>query len=202
MLPQLKTNIKKISILAGLLLLVFLILDFNYFYANLEYLFHKPNISGQYAVAPSSVALKTPNMVYVDSLGIEAPVIYIDKVGEKYFQAALINGVVHYPKTALPGQLGNDYIFGHSSDYIWSKGKYKRIFALLPKIQKGAEIRITDQHSTEYTYVVFDSRRVSAKDGSVLSQQGNKRKLLTLQTSYPVGTALARWVVVAELKTP
>lgn len=157
---------------------------------------------GQIATASVGTGIQQPNMLYVDSLNISVPVVNAKKVGEKYFQAALIDGVAHYPGTALPGQLGNDYIFGHSSDYAWSKGHYKKIFSTLPKIQKGASIRITNSQGTEFVYTVFDSRKVSAKDLSVLSQKGFKKRLLTLQTSYPVGTALARWVVVAELKTP
>jgi HemK-like putative methylase len=71
-------------------------------------------------------------MLSIPSLSIEAPIQFIDKADEKTFQAALKNGVVHYPGTALAGEFGNMYIFGHSSDYIWSKGHYKTIFAVLP----------------------------------------------------------------------
>ena len=200
-----KLNIKKFGIILGILLVAFIILDFNYFYGSLEFYLHKPSSNYQPVKTSGGVnslaaSLKQPNMLYIDSLYITVPVINIDKIGEKYFQAALINGVVHYPGTVTAGQKGNDYIFGHSSDYIWSKGHYKRVFAPVPKIQKGAQIRITDAQGIEYTYTVIDSRKVAANDTSVLSQQNYTRKLLTLQTSYPVGTALARWVVVAELK--
>ena len=126
--------------------------------------------------------------------------VYVYAATEKEFQAGLIDGVVHYPGTALPGEFGNCYIFGHSSDYIWSKGKYKTIFATLPKMQLGETILVSGPENTEFIYTVIDSKKVSAKDVSVLSQQGYSRKLLTLQASYPVGTALARWVVVAEMK--
>src|SRR5438552_3712454 len=63
-----------------------------------------------------------PNLLLIPSLGIKAPVGYPEKTDENEFQNFLQNGVVHYPGTALPGQPGNVYIFGHSSDYIWSKG--------------------------------------------------------------------------------
>jgi len=138
--------------------------------------------------------------VEVDSLNIRVPIVYVYSVSEKDFQAGLINGVVLYPGTALPGQLGNPYIFGHSSDYIWSKGRYKTIFAPLPKIALGAEIVITGNGGERFVYKVISSKKVASSDTSVLSQQGYAKKLLTLQTSYPVGTALARWVVVGEIK--
>jgi len=40
---------------------------------------------------------------------------------------------------------------------------------------------------------------VSPKDLSVLDQQNFQKKFLSLQTSYPIGTALKRFVAVAEL---
>src|SRR3989344_5629961 len=141
----------------------------------------------------------SPYTIKIPSLNISVPMVYVYAATEKEFQAGLIDGVVHYPGTALPGEFGNCYIFGHSSDYIWSQGKYKTIFAPLPKTTIGTEIVISDNQGVKFVYTVIDSKKVSAKDLSVLKQDYTK-KILTLQTSYPVGTALARWVVVAEMK--
>ena len=194
-------KIQKWVVLAAILLSGFLVLNFNYFWGNLNFIF-----SSSKSADPASQTIVTaerkmePNTLIIESLDIKAPIIYVNEKKEKVYQAALINGVVHFPGTVNPGEFGNVYIFGHSSDYIWSKGKYKRIFAVLPKIKIGAEVRITNVQGNEFTYVVFDSRKVKANDLSVLSQGDYKKKLLTLQTSYPIGTALARWVVAAEIK--
>ncbi len=147
----------------------------------------------------AAVLLKEPSMVYIDSLNIKVPLIYITDTGEKAFQEGLINGVVHYPNTAKPGELGSMYIFGHSSDYMWSKGKYKQIFAPLPKIKVGAMIVVTDDTGKPYTYKVYDAFVAEANDLEYLDQYGFKRKLLTVQTSYPVGTAKQRFIALAEL---
>ena len=181
----------------GVLAAVFLILNFGYFWANLKFLLHHPSPSP--AVVAVDVKI-TPNTLIIDSLGIQAPIQYATATNETAYQAALINGVVHYPGTANPGELGNCYIFGHSSDFIWSKGHYKNIFAILPQIKIGADVIVSGRQGNEFIYIVTDSHEVSANDVSVLSQQNYQKKLLTLQTSYPVGTALARWVVVAEIK--
>jgi sortase A len=196
---KLSTGKKIVGLLAALLA-TFFILEFNYFWANVKFLFYKPSPVSQTLLISGQPAKMQANMLIIDSLGIKAPIVYIEGIGEKYFQAGLLNGVVHYPGTANPGQLGNCYIFGHSSDYIWSKGHYKSVFAVLPQIKIGANITIGDQQGNKFVYTVTDSRSVAASDTSVLSQQNNAKKLLTLQTSYPVGTALARWVVVAEIK--
>jgi LPXTG-site transpeptidase (sortase) family protein len=138
--------------------------------------------------------------LYIPSLDLTVPVQYVSEATEPAFQAALAEGVVQYPGTALPGSYGNMYIFGHSSDYKWSKGKYKNVFAVLPRIKVGAEVTVTDHSGTPYVYVVRETTVAKATDTQYLSQYGFKEKLLTLQTSYPVGTALKRYIVVAELE--
>jgi sortase A len=143
-----------------------------------------------------------PNLLTISSLAIKAPIQYPPDNREETFQRFLQDGVAHYPGTARPGQLGNVYIFGHSSDFTWSKGDYKTVFALLPKIKVGDSITLTDERGVEFTYKVTSTAVVGAKDTSVLDQRGNKQRLLTLQTSYPIGTALKRFVAVAELEGP
>ena len=189
---------------AALFCLIFIItfvgFNYEYFSKNFGYYLHSPKAVIEQPLESTNKLEKTaePNELKIVSLGIAAPVIYITGQDEKAFQEGLMNGVVHYPGTANPGELGNCYIFGHSSDYLWSKGKYKTVFALLPKISMGTDIEITNATGIIFHYTVMDSRMVAANDLSVLSQQGYKKKLLTLQTSYPVGTALKRWVVIAE----
>lgn len=129
----------------------------------------------------------------------EAHVVNVTATTEPEFQAALINGVVHYPGTALPGELGNVYIFGHSSDNAWSKGRYKNIFAVLPQIQKGAKVYLSNSQGQVFAYLVTESLVVGPQDVKWLDQEGYRQKLLTLQTSYPIGTSLKRFVVRAEL---
>ena len=140
-----------------------------------------------------------PNTLLVASLRIKAPVHYVAEDAEAVFQQALQNGVVHYPGTAQPGEPGNVYIFGHSSDNAWAKGQYKTVFALLPRIEKGAPILLSDAEGRIFTYLVRDNFSISVRDRRWLSQENSERRLLTLQTSYPVGTSLGRYIVVAEL---
>lgn len=190
---------KKIIIILGVIIALFVVLNINYFKANFGFFARRPQLAYEAEHQPAQPTM-APNTLAIPSLGISAPIVYATGTTETAFQAALINGVAHYPNTADPGKLGNCYIFGHSSDFIWSKGKYKNVFATLPQIQKGAEIYISSRTGEKFTYLVTQSFAVSANDTSVLSQQGNVKKLLTLQTSYPVGTAIARWVVAAEIK--
>lgn len=141
-----------------------------------------------------------PNTLAIPSLGITAPIQYATQRDEVTFQKLLKAGVVHYPGTAMPGEVGNVFIFGHSSDYAWSGGDYKTVLALLPKLKTGEEIKVVDTDGYIYTYIAKNRAVVLPTDVQWLSQETNGKRLLTIQTSYPIGTALKRYLVIAELR--
>ena len=141
----------------------------------------------------------TPDRLVISAIGLEAPLVYIDDLGEVAFQAGLAQGVVHYPNTALPGAVGNAFYFGHSSDFPTKPGNYKTIFALLPQVPIDAEILLTNRSGRQFRYQVQDKQIVQPTQTEFLSQDTNGEKWLTLQTSYPVGTALQRYIVLAKL---
>ena len=151
-------------------------------------------------VVEGEVAVGEPNSLKISDLGIEAPIIYITEKNETVYQEALKQGVVHYPGTALPGELGNVYIFGHSSDYTWSGGEYKTVFARLPQIELGTTIEVTDADGKLFRYIVTETKVVGPREMSVLDQFNYEKRMLSIQTSYPLGTALQRYIVVAELQ--
>lgn len=196
---QLANVVRATGFALAIFVVLFLAANYQYFWKQINF---KPTpveeTAGQQNIGVIQNAITlTPHQLFIPSLSLRAPVQYADKANEKTFQAALINGVVHYPGTAMPGQAGNDFIFGHSSDYIWSKGHYKTIFAVLPKIKVGDTVYISDSAKT-FAYRVTDTLIVKPTDVAQLRQDFSK-SILTLQTSYPVGTALRRFIVHAEL---
>lgn len=191
---------KQLLLGIGFAVLVLIILNFGFISQNLQLAWYKVKSEPPKNMPAATASTAQADMLWIESLNITAPIKYVDKVDEATFQKALQDGIVHYPETALPGRPGNTYIFGHSSDYLLTKGNYKNVFVLLPNIELGAEIKITDPQGKLYTYVVTETKVVGPQDLEVLSQFNNERKLLTLQTSYPIGTALKRYIVVAELK--
>lgn len=179
---------------------LFIIVNVNFFVQHILY-YGRRNTNKSVLIVPSKrPALAKPNLVIIPSLNITAPIVYATSTTEQNFQANLKNGVVHYPGTALPGQAGNCYIFGHSSDYLWSNGKYKTVFATLPHMSVGDSIEVTDPNGFVYIYTVTETKIVSPTALEYLHQDYTK-KMLTVQTSYPVGTALERFLVIAELQT-
>lgn len=145
------------------------------------------------------------NRIIIPKIGKNVPIVEISKKNleeenwqklEDDIQEGLRNGVVHYPSTAKPGQIGNVFITGHSSYYFWDEGKYKDVFALLHDLKVNDEfVLYWDQK--KYFYKINERKVVAPKDTSVLQQPGDK-KIATLMTCTPIGTTLNRLILVAE----
>ncbi len=198
-----KTYFKYLGIILLAVVIVFVLLNFDYFKKQLSYILSKPQTKQDDQALSNSENLKSimeQNFLSIPSLDIKAPIKFVTQANEKAFQEALIDGVVQFPGTAKVGTVGNTYIFGHSSDFAFSKGKYKTVFALLPSIDIGAEIIVSDESGKAFTYEVIKKFVASKKDVHLLDQNTNGEKILTVQTSYPIGTALQRYIVVARLR--
>ncbi|GEM_PF-951146 len=186
----------------GILVIGFVLLNFDYFNQQVRYYINRIFVTEvQREIRRDEMKIVSEaNELYIPTLDIRAPIIFIDGVGEEIFQPALQRGVVLYPGTAPVGVVGNTYIFGHSSDYAFAKGDYKTVFALLPKVEIGAEIIVTNERAEQFKYIVYEKFVAENTATYLLDQDTKGKKILTLQTSYPIGTALQRYIVKAELK--
>lgn len=179
-------------------MLIFGFLNLPYLWAHLQYVVQSSVYQDSPGV-PSSAGLG-PNMLKFERLGILAPITEPNAENEPAFQQALQNGVARHPASALVGEPGNAFIFGHSSDLPWAKGRYKTVFAILTKAQAGDIIIATDKAGNAFVYTVEKTFVTAANDASVLAPPGDGGRILTLQTSYPLGTAWKRWIVVARME--
>jgi len=110
----------------------------------------------------------------------------------------LKKSLIQYPQTALPGQLGNTVIFGHSVlPQFFNPKTYTTIFSTLYKLKQGDQI-IVKHDNSEYKYIVEEMFEVQPTDLSVLEQRFDNRSL-SLITCSPPGTYLRRLVVRAQL---
>jgi len=110
----------------------------------------------------------------------------------------LKKSLIQYPQTALPGQLGNTVIFGHSVlPQFFNPRSYLTIFSTLHTLKIGDEIDI-NYDGSQYKYLVSEMYEVKATDFSVLEQRFDD-KAITLITCSPPGTYLRRLVVKAEI---
>lgn len=110
----------------------------------------------------------------------------------------LEKSLIQYPQTALPGQLGNTVIFGHSVlPQFFNSKNYLTIFSTLYKLEQGDEIDLQYDRST-YKYVVEEMYEVQPTNLSVLEQHFDD-KTLTLITCSPPGTYIRRLIIKATL---
>src|ERR1051326_7424289 len=116
---MIKKYLKLIASALVLSIILFVALNWQYFYKSIAYQIHKPTPQPQDQISQQKTG--QPDRVVVSSVGIDAPIVYVNVKSESAFQEALKSGVVHYPGTAMPGEAGDVYIFGHSSDYSWVK---------------------------------------------------------------------------------
>lgn len=112
----------------------------------------------------------------------------------------LEKSLIQYPQTALPGQLGNSVIFGHSVlPQFFNPKNYLTIFSTLYRLKAGDEI-IIDYDGSRYRYLIDEIFEVKPTDLSVLEQRFDQKNL-TLITCSPPGTYLRRLIIKASLST-
>lgn len=162
----------------------------------------KASASTRLIIDPTaSTSVGPENKIIIPKLNVEVPVVYgAATIEEKDIQKELENGVVHYPITEKPGELGNNVIVGHSSNNILNKGKYKFAFLMLKKLEAGDTFYI-HFNGTRYVYKVYESKIVEATDVAVL-EDTDRPAVTTLITCDPPGTSLKRLIVRAEQISP
>jgi len=132
----------------------------------------------------------------IPRLAVNAPLLFPEDADEQSILEALQDGVARYPDTALPGEVGNFFVTGHSSQLIWEEGKYKNVFSLLEKLTTD-DVVLVYYHKQKFVYTVSDSKTVEPDDLSVLEQ--TDQPILTLMTCWPTGTTARRLIVSALL---
>jgi len=126
------------------------------------------------------------------------PILGIDQAVVTIGGEDLMESLIHYAGTALPGEYGNAVVFGHSVlPQFFNPDNYKTIFSTLPTLEIGEEI-IIDFDGVEFIYQAERYYEVSPEQVDVLQQRYNRR-CLRLVTCVPPGTYLRRGIVEACL---
>ncbi len=135
------------------------------------------------------------NSIKIPTINVNAPISWRVNNLPKEVSQGLSNGVIQVNGTALPGEKGNIYITGHSSNYVWVKQKYNSIFSNISKLVVGDMVYVKFGKEV-YVYKVYDQKIVASNDLSILDPTNESR--LTLATCWPLGTSLKRMVVLAN----
>lgn len=135
------------------------------------------------------------NSIFIPAINVSAPVGWRVENSASTVANELKKGTIHLAGTALPGEVGNVFITGHSSNLPWIKSSYNSIFALLDKLVVGDIVYLKYQ-SNIYIYKISNTKTVSPNETSVLNS--TDQSILTLMTCTPTGTSLKRLIVTAD----
>ena len=141
------------------------------------------------SATPEQTTGPIPNgyRIQMPRLGIDLPIAEGDLYRDTVEQQTPENFAFHFPGTAIPGDIGNSYIYAHAR---------RGMFLTLWNARVGDEVKITTPAGGELKFVVTDVyRSVPPADTSWLQPTDVER--LTLQTSTGPNREDPRFVVVA-----
>ena len=154
------------------------------------------------AVDPTINQTVSPDpRLIIPKLNVDVPVAF--SISTDDVMSAMNHGVAQFSipgANALPGQIGNLVITGHSAGDIYSSNPYKFIFSGLERLENGDLIYI-NYESTRYTYQVTKQEVVEPTNVEALIYDTDK-PMLTLITCTPLGTSRYRLLVTAEQISP
>ena len=158
------------------------------------------NLGGDYTKASTwfpaanadfNVGSSTTYKISIPRLGIKNASVSIG--GED-----LSESLIQYPGTAVPGQIGNAVIFGHSVlPAFYDPSDYLAIFSTLPTLIKGDSVTI-DYDGITYKYLVEEKYEVEPSDIQILSQDQSD-SFITLVTCVPPGLTTRRAIIKARI---
>jgi sortase A len=197
-----------IPIIIGIsVILIFLILQYNrIIIANVTaYVSPGDRTVDEIAeIDPTVTAPVSPDpKLIIPKINVEVPIVFGIGNDQASLQSAMSHGVAHFAipgASAMPGEIGNLVISGHSSNGVFEQGAYKFIFAKLERMSTGDLIYI-NYNSTRYTYQITGTQVVAPTDVQSLIYPTDK-PILTLITCVPLGTANQRLLVIAEQINP
>jgi len=134
------------------------------------------------------------NSLEIPKIKVLAPLIFVESSDEKTLENALDRGVVHFPDSVLPGEIGQTIILGHSAPPNWPKIKYDWVFNYLNELTQGDEIFVYFNHK-KFTYYV--TKNFFLKKGEEPPKGDSLKNTLILISCWPPGKDLNRIAVEA-----
>jgi sortase A len=162
--------------------------------------FYPNNGSTVATVANAEFSYTTqPDSLDIPSIGLTTPIVIPTTTDATALESDLDNGVVYYPGSVAPGQVGQAVILGHSAPPGWPEIKHDWVFTNLQQLKAGDQI-IVNMGGKAYTYVVINSKVVQQGD-DVTMQNNTTQNDLTLVSCWPPGKDQERLAVYAQLLT-
>jgi len=135
--------------------------------------------------------------LYIPKIGMMAPIVIEDSEDREVLLKSLDEGVLLFPGSVEPGNIGSTVILGHSSGAIWSGG-YKSVFSLINKLEKGDLVKVYFNNE-EFVYRVSKLNILSVEKLDEVVGDSNGTNTLFLSSCWPIGTPWSRIVATAIL---
>lgn len=138
-------------------------------------------------------------MLFVPAIDAKSLVVSnVDPIDSKIYSEALNYGIAHAQGTALPGELGNTFLFAHSGRNFYENTHQNVQFYLLEKLAIEDIIYIK-YFDNIYKYKVIDTLKVWPNETQYLTEQDFSKRQLTLMSCWPAGMNYKRQIVQAAL---
>jgi LPXTG-site transpeptidase (sortase) family protein len=146
-------------------------------------------------VEPVAVLSKQkPTYISIPAINLEAAINNPTGSDLATLEQSLTTGVVRYPSSGQLGEVGNMFIFGHSSHLPIIKNKMYKVFNNLYKLKVGDTIVISS-NGVEATYAVSVVREADANTEGI--HLTSDKRMLTLATCNTLSEKSARYIVEA-----
>jgi hypothetical protein len=120
-------------------------------------------------------------------------------------QRLLVDGVVHIAYTVNPGEIGNSYVIGHTSNFSAVKSAYNTVFKPIERRSKiGETFVVYDKFGRELNFKVFEVLEIQANDTATAYKRFDDKRVVTLQGSILDANfqPTKRWLTRGELILP
>lgn len=130
---------------------------------------------------------------------VTIPKLKIEKAVARVDSLNFYDHLSHFPGSALPGQIGNSFITGHSIlPQFYDPANYRAIFSKLSDLEIGDDIFVEIEGQNLHFAVQY-AKVVDPRETSVLAPISANGRNLTLMTCVPPGTNFKRLVVITSL---
>jgi len=140
-----------------------------------------------------------PGNLEIPKFGVLVPLVFIDSQNEKELYKTLEKGTVHFTSSALPGQIGQTIILGHSAPLGWPKVNYDWVFSRINELNEGDEVIL---YVENHKYVYSVNRKFFLDRGEQIPESDltKKENVLILVSCWPPGKDIKRIAVEAKIK--
>ncbi len=155
----------------------------------------EPVDDGIEAAVTTAIETAAPTSIYIEKLDRTVPVLNPESRAIADLDAALLEGVVRHPDSALLAQDGNIFILGHSSYLPTVLNENFQAFNGIQTLAWGDRIEVSSGSRVH----VFEVEKVYKADANTLTVPiaGDERRL-TLATCNSFGSVDDRFIVEAR----